>query len=180
MATLTIVDTGYLTSDRDGTAKSGTNIANLGAYICNGGQAITINCPGISLKGGTNMSAEPNPSSNDATKTSFNTFDNEVYEIPFYIDVTNSSERLLLKEIWALNKTVGVKLIYSSDTSTNIKMLPEIIGRTDTRFHGYEVASGLPAFVCRCVGIQINNTSSSRKYAITGSLTFKEEKVVVA
>ncbi len=176
MTKITIKDTGFLTSDKEGTAKSGSDINDLGSYIVNSGVAITINCPKISLKGGTNLSDDPNPSSNDASKTSFNTFDNEVYEVPFIISAKDTSESNLVKEIRALYKTLGVKLLYSSDTATNLKMLPELIGRTDTRFNTGGLLT-IPLIVCRAVGVQIDSRPS-KKYAIRGKITFKEEKVI--
>ena len=180
-AKITLMDSGFLTSARQGTAKFGTNKNNLGEYICNGGNAITLVCGNFSLRGGTNLSDEPNPSSNAPTETHFNTFDNDVYEVPFLIDVTSSSERALLKEINVLRKTLGVKLLYSSDTSTTIKMLPEILGRINTAFNTSTIngvnLAGIPLFICRVIGIQIDNASGSRKYAVAGKLTIKEEKV---
>jgi len=95
------------------------------------------------------------------------------------IDVTNADERALLKEINLLRYTLGVKLLYSSDTSTNIKMLPEILGRTNTAFNTSPIngvnLAGIPLYICRVIGIQIDNVSGSRKYAVTGKLTIKEE-----
>ena len=179
-AKITIIDSGFLTSLREGTnPKEGTNKDVLGEYICNAGNAITLTCDNLSLRGGTNLSDEPNPSSNAPTETSFNTFDNDIYEVPFMIDVTNSAERDLLKEINVLRKTLGVKLLYSSDILTNIKMLPEILGRTDTKFNTSEIngvnLAGIPLFICRVIGIQIDNSSGSRKFAVKGKLTIKEE-----
>ncbi len=87
-----------------------------------------------------------------------------------------STERDSLREIHALSKTIGVKLLYSSDTSTSLKMIPEILGRTDTKFHDNEVTAGIPVFVCKVIGFTINN-KPSKKYAITGKLTIIEEKV---
>ena len=176
---ITIKDTGYNTSDRDGTPKSGTDITELGEYLVNGGNAITLDCGKFSLDGVTNLSADSDPSSNDAAKTAYTTFANELYTIPFRIDVTSSTARDLLKEIYVLRKTKGVKLLYSSDTASTAKMLPEILGRTDTRFHGKEIAATIPVFVCRVKGIQLDN-SPSGKYAVTGKLTIVEEKVVKA
>ena len=145
---------------------------------------MTLNCSKVSLDSGTNLSAEPNPSSNSATKGVFNTFENDTFTVPFLIDVTNSSERDILKNIAVLHKTQGVKLLYSSDTATTIKMLPEIIGRTDTKFQTSSIGgvdlSAIPIIVCRAIGVHIDNIASSRKYTITGTITFKEEKVVPA
>lgn len=191
MAKIIITDTGWLTSDRTGTQNSGTSIVSLSNYRCKGrtsesdatiitGGMIILNCNEINLVGGTQMADEPNPSSGDSTAVHFNTFENELYEIPFLIDVTDTTEKALLKEIRALHKTSGVKLIYASDVATTIKTLPELLGRTDTRFHGHEVISGLPAFVCRAKGIRIRNKSDSRKYSVSGTITFEEEKVVPA
>ena len=155
----------------------------MGTYVCNSGNPITLKCPDISLRGGTNLSDEPNPSSNKATETHFNTFDNDIYEVPFIIDVTSETERNLLKEINALRKTIGVKLLYSSDTTTNLKTLLEILGRIDTKFNTSPIKdanlAGIPIFVCRVIGITVRNISTSRKFMITGKLTIKEEKVVV-
>lgn len=177
MTKLTIIDTGWNTSARQGTKRTGNDKTNLGEYICNAGNAITLNSPGIKLQGGTNASAEPNPSSNESTETSHNTFKNETYTVPFKINVKESTERNLLKEIHLLNKTNGVKLLYPSDTTTNLKMATEILGRTDTKFHGNEVDEGIPVLACKATGIKIDDVPSSIKYAITGTITLIEEKV---
>ena len=86
----------------------------------------------------------------------------------------------MVKVLRVLSKTIGVKLLYSSDTATELKMLPELIGRIDTRFHGTdkEIAAEIPAIVCKAIGFQIIN-KPKLKYAIGGKITFKEEKVVV-
>jgi len=174
------LDTGFLTSAREGTAKSGSDITDLGEYLCNKGDAITFNCKRFRLIGGTNISDEPNPSSFDATETHFNTFDNDLYEVTFKIDVTDSTERDLLKEINALRKTLGVKLLYSSDKVSTIKMLPEMLGRIDTKFNSSVINNvnfdGIPVFMCRVVGITLDNVPI-RNYAVAGKLTIKEEKV---
>ena len=183
MAQISILDTGFQSSARLGSPKTNyTDINSLGTYVCNSGNPITLKCPNISLRGGTNLSDEPNPSSNAPTETHFNTFDNDIYEIPFIIDVTSETERNLLKETNALRKTIGVKLLYSSDTTTNLKTLPEILGRTDTKFNTSPIKdtnlAGIPVFVCRVIGITIDNIATSRKFMITGKLTIKEEKVI--
>lgn len=181
-AKITILDTGYLTSAREGTPKSGNNLADLENYICNQGNPITLAVPKMSLDGNTNISAEPNPSSNKPAATSVHSFENNTYDVSFIINVQDSSDRLLLKEINALSRTLGVKLLYSSDTDTNIKTLPELLGRTDTRFNTSPingVTLSVPVFVCRVKDIHIDNIPSSRKYAITGKLTLIEEKVII-
>ncbi len=181
MTTINILDTGFLTSKRDGDPKKGGAITSLGDYICNTGSAIKINCAKLSLIGGTNLSADSDPSSNDAAKTAFTTFANDTYTLIFWIDVGDSTERGLVAEINALRKTKGVKLLYASDTASNKKMLPELIGRTDTKFNETSIndveLAGIPLIVCRVSGTQIDNVPS-RKYAITGKITFIEEKVV--
>lgn len=187
-ASITILDTGFQSSARLGKPKNNyTDKTSLGTYVCNSGNPITLKCPHISLRGGTNLSDEPNPSSNQPTETHFNTFDNDVYEIPFIIDVTDSTQRDLLVEINLLRKTIGVKLLYSSDTTTNLKTLPEILGRIDTKFNTSILTNsqqtnlaGIPLFICRVIGITIDNIATSRKFMITGKLTIKEEKVVTA
>jgi len=82
---IVIQDTGFLTSDREGEPKKGSDITELGDYIVNSGKAITLECPDFHLEGGTNLSAEPNPSSNDTARTAFNTFNNDVYTVQFHI-----------------------------------------------------------------------------------------------
>ena len=184
MTKITIVDTGFLTADRDGTAKAGDDIDDPNNYICNSGTAIVLNCPKFSLDGGTNISADPNPSSGAATKTVFNTFKNETYTVPFIIDSTSGSETSLLKQINALHKTPGVKLLYSSDTSSTIKMLPEILGRDDTKFNSSTIngidLTSIKVLICRVIGIHIDNLPKSINYNITGHLTIIEEKTIAA
>src|SRR3990167_3608017 len=186
MTKLVIIDTGYLTSDRDdsGNPNTGTNIADLSSYRANNGTAITLDCESLSLDGGTQLSTEPNPSSADSTKSHFNTFDNEVYTLKFRIDATDSDARNLLKQIAVLRKTTGVKILFPSDSASTIKMLPEILGRTDTRFNtggniGGISLAGIPLYVCRIKGIHIDNIASARNYSVTGTLTIEEEQVVV-
>lgn len=174
-----IIDTGFNTSDRDGTANSGTNNANLATYKCNAGNAITLNCNPIRRRSGTNLSDEPNPNSNDIARVHFTTFSNAIYEIDFIINTRDETERKLLKEIVLLERTNGIKLLYNSDTSNVTKTLPEIIGRTDTKFHGSgKELTTEPAIVGRVIGTQLNNFASSIKFSITGTLTFEEEKVI--
>ena len=124
MTKITIQDTGFLTSDREGEPKKGSDITQLGDYIVNSGKAITLECLSFHIESGTNLSAEPNPSSNDTARTAFNTFNNDVYTVQFRLSVRSASDRGLLKEINALRKTLGVKLLYSSDTATELKMTP--------------------------------------------------------
>lgn len=176
MGKITIIDTGYYTSDREG-GVSGNSITSLGTYRANSGSAITLNCPRIRLRSGTVVSDEPNPSSNDAARVHYNTFKNRIFEIDFAINVTDSSERNLMKEIAVLERTVGLKLVYNADTSDTIKTIPEIIGRTDTRFNGNEVSSTIPVIVGRVIGLNVDDVGNSRKYAIMGTITFEEEKV---
>lgn len=179
MAILRIIDTGFLTSARDGNANDGDDIDSLADYIANAGNAITLNCPKISMQGGAQLAIEPNPSSSEAAQSHFNTFDNEVYEVPFLIDCTSTTDRALLQQIRVLHKTTGVKLLYSSDIATTRKMLPEIIGRTDTRFHGHEITAGIPCIVCRVKGIKIDNIAAQAlNYNIIGVLTIEEEQVI--
>ena len=149
---------------------------------------ITLNCPRIGLRGGTNISDEPNPDSDDAAKIHYNSFENDVYELSFIIDVTSVADRALLKEINVLNRTNGIKLIYASDTSDTLKTLLELIGRTDTKFNISNPANvsgstlnlnDIPVVIGRFIGKGIDNIATSRKFMITGSLTFREEKVVV-
>lgn len=183
MASITIRDTGYLTADRNGTANSGTRStgnstpSNFTTYLCNGGSAITIKCTGMRLRSGTNLADEPNPSSGDVAASHFVTFENRLIEFDFIIDVQSSTDRALLQEISLLERTSGIKVIYISDTSTTVKTLVEILGYTDSNFHGNEITSGLPAFIGRVKGTTINNISTSRRAAISGTITFEEERL---
>ena len=60
-------------------------------------------------------------------------------------------------------------------------MLPEILGRIDTKFNTSPInginLAGIPCYVCRVIGIQLDNVPSTRNYAVEGKLTIKEEKV---
>lgn len=180
MGHINIIDTGYLTSAREGTPNSGTNKDSLATYRCNGGSAITLTCGPIRRRSGLNVSDDPNPNSNDLANLHFVSFNNAIYEIDHFVDCTNETERALLKEILLLERTSGIKLLYDSDTAAVTKTLPEIIGKTNTKFNGNEVGGGIPVLVGRVIGTSVNNLPTSRKYAINVTITFEEEKVVIA
>lgn len=180
MARISIIDTGFNTADRNGTARSGTAITNFSTYKAGnstGQTSLTLNCPSLRLRGGTNLADEPNPSSDAPARVHSTTFNNRVFDIDFIIDIQNSTDRNVLKELVVLDRTKGIKLLYASDTSDILKTLPEIIGRTDTNFNGNEVGSSIPVIVGRVVGIDVRQISTSRKFAISGTITFEEEKV---
>ena len=134
----------------------------------------------IGRRSGINLADEPNPNSNEPARTHFTSFNNAVYEIHFIINVQDSTERDYLKELILMEKTRGIKLFYADTTSDVIKSLPEIIGRTDTKFHGNEATAGIPVIVGRIRGTQIDEVSTSRKFQISGTITFEEERVVKA
>ena len=182
MAIISLIDTGYNTADRDGNQRIGTDITSLSTYKANLGSAIELKCPSIRKRSGINISDEPNPSSNEAARTHFNSFNNAVYEIDFIINIQNQSDRDLLKQINILERTSGVKLLYASTTSDVLKTIPELIGRTDTKFNSSSInginLSEIPILIGRVIGTSINQISTSRKFAISGTLTFVEERVV--
>lgn len=179
MSKLKIKDTGYLTSDRQSsppnTPLSGTDINNMATYIANAGSEIELNSGTLRFRSGMNVSDEPNPSSNQVSQVHFTTFTNRIFEIDFIINVRDSSDRALLKEICVLERTKGIKLLYDSDTTLNIKQLTEIIGRTNTNFNIGSL-SGIPVIMGRVVGTSINQTSKSITYQVSGTLTFEESK----
>ena len=178
MTNIVILDTGYNTSDRDGTPNTGSLQSDLSTYRVNGGSAINLRCKGIRLQGGANLVDDPNPSSADATKLHFTIFNNDVYDIDFIIDVTNSSQRDVLFHLSLIYKTTGIKLLYADTTSDTLKTIMEIIGRTDTKFNGNEVSSSIPVIVGKVRGISFNQDPSSKKFQVTGKFTFEEEKVI--
>lgn len=180
MTNIVILDTGYNTSDRDGTPNTGTLQSDLSTYRVNGGSAINIRCKGIRLVGGANLVDDPNPSSADATKVHFTIFNNDVYDMDFIIDVTDSTQRNILFHLSLIYKTTGVKLFYADTTSDTLKTIPEIVGRTDTKFHGNEVTAGIPVIVGKVRGVTFNQDPSSRRFQVTGKITFEEEKVIKA
>lgn len=180
MAKITIIDTGFNTADRNGTARSGTTITNFSTYKAGnstGQTSLTLNSASLRLRSGTNLADEPNPSSDAPARVHSTTFNNRVFDIDFIIDVQSSTDRNVLKEIAVLDRTKGIKLLYASDTNDIIKTLPEIIGRIDTNFNGNEVGSSIPIIVGRVAGYDIRQISTSRKFQISGTITFIEEKV---
>ena len=184
MTNIQILDTGFNTSDRDGDANTGSDITNLTTYLTNAGAEISLNVKSIGLKSGTNLADEPNPSSDDAARVHFTSFNNRIFEIAFVIDITDTTQRGLFKEIAVLDRTSGVKLFFASTTSDTMKTIPEIFGRTDTRFHTpsstdvREVDIGIPVIVGKVRGVNITQIASSKKLQITGRLTFEEELVI--
>ena len=179
MSKLKILDTGYNTSDRQSnppnTPLSGTNIEDMSTYIAYAGVEIPLNLRNVRMRSGMNVSDEPNPSSNQVSQVHFTTFTNRIFEIDFIIDVTNADQREQLKNIVVLERTKGLKLIYDTDTTLTIKQLTEIIGRTNTNFNTGSLAS-IPVIMGRVIGTSINSISGSRKFQVSGTLTFEESK----
>lgn len=179
MTSISIIDSGYNTTNKDGTPNSGVDITSLGSYIAYGGQPITFNCQSIRGRSGLNVSDEPNPSSNDSSNIHYTSFNNRIFEIDYLINVTNVLERGLFKEMSVLDKTNGIKILYASTTNDNIKSTIEIIGRTNTKFNtiiGTTNLSSLPILLGKVVGFSFDQAGGSRKYQIKGTLTFEEEK----
>ena len=174
MTSLTIIDSGYNTSARDGTANSGSDINNTSTYKAS---TVTLKSKGIRLKSGALIADEPNPSSNEPAAVHYVIFSNRLYDIDYTIDIQNESDRNILKDIAVLERTSGIKILYMSTASDTLKTIVEILGRTDTKFHGNEISTNIPAIIGRVKGISINQVSKSRKYAISGKITFEEEKV---
>ena len=177
MAKIVIRDTGYLTTNKSGTPRSGTDINNLGTYLCNSGTGITLTSSTDHFQGGTNLSAEPNPGSNAPTRMVMNTFENDIYRIPFIINSRLAAEYNLIKELAVFYKTDTIKLIYPSASADIKNFIVELIGRTNTKFNTSDLGLvGIPVLVCKCIGLEMD--ARPTKYAFKGTLTFKEEPVV--
>ena len=189
MTNISILDTGFNDANRDGTAQSGSNINNLSTYIANSGTAVTIKCSGINMKSGANIADEPNPNSNEPARIHHTSFSNRVFDVKYKVNVTDSSQTSALKELAVFERTSGIKLLFADTTSDTLKTIFEILGRTDTKFHGTadevsnrskEVTDGIPVIVGRVRGFTIDQKPESRKIQITGKITFEEELVVSA
>lgn len=178
MTSIVIKDTGWLTSERQGTQKTGSDITNLSTYRVNGGNAITLKISDIRMKGGANVADEPNPTSNEPANVHYVIFSNDLYEIDYKLNVTDNSQAALVKELNVLYKTKGIKLLYADTTTDTIKTQIELVGRTDTKFHKNEVDEGIPVIVGRVRGLSINQISTSKTYQISGKITFEEGKVI--
>jgi len=147
----------------------------MATYIAYGGVEIPLNSGTIRFRSGMNASDDPNPSSNKPSQVHYTSFTNRIFEIDFFINVQDSDQRTQLKNIVVLERTKGLKLIYDSDTSNPIQMLPQIIGRTNTNFNIGSL-EGVPVIMGRVIGTSINQTGASRKFQVSGTLTFEESK----
>src|SRR3990167_4163949 len=99
MSKLKIIDTGFNDSNRQGTKRNGSDINSLDTYIAYEGNEITLNSGTIRFRSGMNVSDDPNPSSNQPSQVHYTSFTNRIFEIDFFINVTDADQRTQLKNI---------------------------------------------------------------------------------
>lgn len=152
MAHLKIVDTGYPNNERE--LGSGGSIESSRA---NNGTAIDLQYADVNqYTGGNSVDASPQPGTFESVEANYVGVENRRWSIAVNLHLDNSSEQTIIKHLLGeldnstypgLDRTAGTKALYISGTSDVKKSIVELMGSTDTPFHGQEVPSGLPAFI---------------------------------
>lgn len=177
---ITILDSGYLTRDRDGTQEA---VANRAGYDGSSSvSAFTLKAKSIKEGGNSaNVDDNPIPSSTDYAELNQVSFENPKYTIEVILekdDATEGYQYSQLYQLRRLTKTKGVKLIYPSGTSDTYKTIVELNGEENgstSSFQGAgkELSSSTPHLIGRILDVKINDIADKKYFDIT--MVFQEE-----
>lgn len=152
MAHIKIVDTGYPNNQRE--LGSGGSIESSKA---NNGSAIDIKYADITqYTGGNSVDASPQPGTFESVEANYIGVENRRWNVAVNLHLDDTSDHTVIKHLLGeidsstypgLDRTAGTKALYISGTSDVKKSIVELMGSTDTPFHGQEVPSELPAFI---------------------------------
>lgn len=157
MATVKIIDTGYLTK-----ARSGSTVTRV-----NSGTAIAVDASSLSIMDKASLEAEPQVARTDAVDTNYISAENRKYRLSIRLDRGVSADRTVMKHLFGeqynssypgITRTKGLKLIYMDGSSTNKLSIIEIHGGTNTNFHGNEIGASAPAILGRFTGCTTRET----------------------
>lgn len=159
---ITILDTGYLSTERLGTQQVTADRAN-------GGSAMTLKAIEVTSEGGANTDNSPNPASYAMSETNFASYENDTHRFSGILDKKTSSDYLLVRQIARLKETKGIKLLYPSATTDNKKNVVELLGAKNTgvsEFSGNEVGGSVPHLMGRVKSYRVRDGSDGDKFRI--------------
>lgn len=173
-----LLDTGWYSKDRTGTQASVSNRA--GYDGSSSVTAFTLKTRSITLTRASNQDDNPVPSSTTATEVNKVTSENNRYTLKLILakdDATSGFQYSQLYQLARLDKTLGVKLLYPSDVTDDLKELIELMGEVNTsgafQGSGKEIAAGTPYIVGRISSVSINSGENQKFFDI--SINFIEE-----
>lgn len=155
MASLTIIDTGFLNITNSGTKAT---------TIVNSGTAITLKTATISFQGAANVDTSEIINTNTIPIAGFGSITAERITITGVLDRGVSADMTAVVLLNDLKKTYGVKLLYYDSTSDGYRDLSDTLGDTNKDdIHKTDNFSGTatPHFHIRVINFQITETSSS-------------------
>jgi len=176
---ITLLDTGYLTRDREGTPEADADRAGY-----DGSSTVT----GFVLKGASikesldaNLDTNSIPGSTSFAELNKVSFENPKYVIKCILakdDGTTGFEYSQLYQLRRLIKTDGVKILYPSSVTDTYKTIIELNGayngaNGEFQGSGKEVSAGTPYIVGRVKDIGISDDSNKKYFEI--QITFIEE-----
>jgi len=173
-----LLDTGWYSRDRTGTQAT---VANRAGY--DGSSSVTtftLKTRSVTLTRASNQDDNPVPSSTTATEVNKVTSENNKYTLKCLLkkdDTTSGFQYSQLYQLARMDKTSGVKLLYPSDTTDDIKELIELMGEANTsgvfQGSGKELSASTPYIVGRITSLSINGGENQEYFDIT--ITFIEE-----
>jgi len=175
---ITILDSGYLTRDREGSQKA---VADRAGY--DGSSAVTaftLKVSSINEVTGTGIDDNPVPGSTGNAEINFVTTENPKYTLSLLIDksdATSGFDKSQLYQLRRLAQTDGVKLIYPSATTDTYKSIVELNGAANTsgvfQGSGKELPASTPYLVGRIISVTVTDTANQQYFNI--NIKFIEE-----
>jgi hypothetical protein len=144
MATLNIIDTGWLNLVRSGTQ----------ATRANSGSAVVMPTASVNFQDEATVESSVLPGMIDTTAQPIG-YARPVLSVTVLLRGDNAADQEILKDIYGvygntsypgMHRTRGIKLLYITSTTDIRKTALELTGSTSLAFHGNEITAGLPAY----------------------------------
>lgn len=156
MANLSIIDTGYLRADVQGSSQ---------ATQANSGNPINLKAVDITYDFTGNVDTEPIINSNDISKVGFGSVNTPKIVVSGILDRNSSNDMNLMKELKLLVKTYGIKLLYYSSTTDGYRDVTDSLGTENSDdWHKTTFFSGVstPHLHVKIVGFRIAQKGTSQ------------------
>ena len=169
MGTISIIDTGYIKSDKSGTQLDTTD----NTLVVNNGTAITLKTASLKYSGGVSLDNNPQPGTYQNTELNFVSFDNEMIVIRGIVRRDVNSDMDILKYLNQMRKTKGIKLIYYTDKDDGYRDLTDSLGTTgvfnSSSPNAGEIGSDIPYIPVRIKGFDVKQKDGIKlEFQMTG------------
>lgn len=155
MASIAIIDTGYIS-----TAATGTQAPT----IVNSGSAINLKNTQIGYDGGSNTDENPVVGSNSEPTVGFGSVNAPKLSISIVLDRRNSTDMSYVVMLDQLRKTYGIKLLYYTSTTDGYRDLTDTLGdanKDDVHKAGNFSGTSTPHLHVRFTSFSITETTAS-------------------